>query len=31
MRAGWKVLTVWECQLGKVELVRGRIRRFLDA
>lgn len=30
-RAGWKVLTVWECQLGRVELVRKRIRRFLDA
>lgn len=29
--AGWKVLTVWECQLGRVELVRKRIRRFLDA
>lgn len=30
-RAGWKVLTVWECQLGRVELVQRRIRRFLDA
>lgn len=30
-RAGWKVLTVWECQLGRAELVRKKIRRFLDA
>lgn len=30
-REGWKVLTVWECQLGKPERLRKTIRRFLDA
>ncbi len=30
-RSGWKVLTVWECQLSRVELLRKKIRRFLDA
>ena len=28
---GWKVLTVWECQLKNAERVGERIRRFLDA
>lgn len=31
LRAGWSVLTVWECQLRDVEKLRGRIRSFLDA
>lgn len=30
-REGWKVLTVWECQIGKPERLRKTIRRFLDA
>lgn len=30
-RQGWKVLTVWECQLGSSERLTARIRRFLDA
>jgi DNA mismatch endonuclease (patch repair protein) len=30
-RHGWKVLTVWECQLGNSERLTTRIRRFLDA
>lgn len=30
-REGWKVLTVWECQLQNVGRVENRIRRFLDA
>lgn len=28
-RQGWKVLTIWECQLGEPDLII-RIRRFLD-
>lgn len=28
--AGWKVLTVWECELGNVERVREIIRGFLN-
>lgn len=31
---GWKVLTVWECQLAsakRLEELKDRIRRFLDA
>lgn len=30
-RQGWKVLTIWECQLKNSERVGARIRRFLDA
>ena len=30
-RDGWRVLLIWECQIGSVDLVRARIRRFLDA
>ena len=30
-RAGWKSLTVWECQLKKVSLLERKIMRFLDA
>jgi DNA mismatch endonuclease (patch repair protein) len=28
---GWKVLTIWECQLKDMGRLVGRIRRFLDA
>jgi DNA mismatch endonuclease (patch repair protein) len=30
-RQGWKVLTIWECQLVDPERVSKRIGRFLDA
>ena len=30
-RDGWKVLTIWECQLGDAKRLRTTIRRFLDA
>lgn len=30
-KAGWKVLTIWECQLDDTGRLRGRIGRFLDA
>lgn len=30
-KGGWKVLTVWECQLTNVERLQKTIRRFLDA
>ena len=30
-RRGWKVLTVWECQLKETRRLESRIRRFLDA
>jgi DNA mismatch endonuclease (patch repair protein) len=30
-REGWKVLTIWECQLAKTERLEKAIRRFLDA
>lgn len=30
-KAGWKVLTVWECQLKNTGGLRTTIRRFLDA
>ncbi len=29
-REGWKVLTIWECQLQDAERLAARIRRFLD-
>jgi DNA mismatch endonuclease (patch repair protein) len=29
-REGWKVLTIWECQLRDAERLAARIRRFLD-
>jgi len=31
LREGWKVLTIWECQLKSPERMGERIRRFLDA
>ena len=30
-RQGWKVLTIWECQLKSTARLEVRIRRFLDA
>jgi DNA mismatch endonuclease (patch repair protein) len=30
-RTGWKVLTIWECQLGDLSQLSARIGRFLDA
>jgi DNA mismatch endonuclease (patch repair protein) len=30
-REGWKVLTIWECQLANPERVKKLIGRFLDA
>jgi DNA mismatch endonuclease (patch repair protein) len=30
-RMGWKVLTIWECQLADTSHLRTVIRRFLDA
>ncbi|WP_446741961.1 very short patch repair endonuclease [Silvibacterium acidisoli] len=31
MRDGWKVLTIWECELKDIERLKQVIRRFLDA
>jgi DNA mismatch endonuclease (patch repair protein) len=28
---GWKVLTIWECQIKKIERLESTLRRFLDA
>jgi DNA mismatch endonuclease, patch repair protein len=30
-KEGWKVLTIWECQLKDTERMKRTIRRFLDA
>ncbi len=30
-REGWKVLTIWECQLNDTARLERTIRRFLDA
>jgi DNA mismatch endonuclease (patch repair protein) len=30
-RRGWKVLTIWECQLKDADRLNNAIRRFLDA
>jgi DNA mismatch endonuclease (patch repair protein) len=30
-RLGWKVLTVWECELKNAEKLRARLARFLSA
>jgi DNA mismatch endonuclease (patch repair protein) len=30
-KQGWKVLTIWECQLKSTGRLETRIRRFLDA
>jgi DNA mismatch endonuclease (patch repair protein) len=29
-RLGWKVLVVWECQLGKLPALMARLRAFLE-
>lgn len=31
VKQGWKVLTIWECQLKKVQRLESTLRRFLDA
>ena len=31
VKDGWKVLTIWECQLKGIVNLEARIRRFLDA
>jgi DNA mismatch endonuclease, patch repair protein len=31
VRDGWKVLTIWECQLSNMGRLEQKIRRFLDA
>lgn len=30
-RRGWKVLTIWQCQLKRTKGLELRVRRFLDA
>jgi len=30
-REGWKVLTIWECELNNADRLKKIIRRFLDA
>jgi DNA mismatch endonuclease (patch repair protein) len=30
-KQGWRVLTVWECQLKKPTLLERRIQKFLSA
>jgi DNA mismatch endonuclease (patch repair protein) len=30
-KEGWKVLTIWECQLKDIEQLKRTIKRFLDA
>ncbi|MBZ0272914.1 very short patch repair endonuclease [bacterium] len=30
-RNGWKVLTIWECQIKDIEKLSRNLRRFLDA
>lgn len=30
-REGWKVMTIWECELKNAERLGKRVRRFLDA
>jgi len=27
-RAGWRVLTVWECETGKLEKLKARLKKF---
>lgn len=29
-KLGWSVLVVWECELGKPDAVRDRIKAFLE-
>lgn len=30
-KEGWRVLTIWECELTETERIKRTIRRFLDA
>lgn len=30
VREGWRVLTIWECQLRNIDRLRGKVRRFFD-
>lgn len=30
-RKGWKVLTIWECQIKNTDYLESIIKRFLDA
>lgn len=30
-KRGWKMLTIWECQLKDIDLLKATIRRFMDA
>jgi DNA mismatch endonuclease (patch repair protein) len=30
-REGWKVLTIWECQIRDASRLEAKVRRFLDA
>jgi len=30
-RQGWRVLTIWECELSNIERLQSIVRRFLDA
>jgi DNA mismatch endonuclease (patch repair protein) len=30
-REGWRVLTIWECQIRNASRLEAKIRRFLDA
>ena len=30
-QAGWRVLTIWECELGDPQTIARRVRGFLDA
>ncbi len=27
---GWKILTIWECQLGDIDRLKARIRKLLE-
>ena len=29
-RSGWKVMTIWECQLARPDTVVARVRRFME-
>ena len=29
-RRGWGVMIIWECQVGKEAVLRGRLKRFLE-
>jgi DNA mismatch endonuclease (patch repair protein) len=29
--AGWSVLVIWDCELGRADAVEQRLRKFFDA